>query len=247
MLRLDFYVQHLIRQNASEVLLASGEPVRFRFPDGDRASNVPFDHAQVVQLVQEAAPPAAIDEPPRAAPAAPAVRPAATPAAPAVRSPAAPAPRAPAAPTPTVQAGHAPHAMAAAGAHVDAVPGEPALNHMLRMMIAVSASDLHLSSDVVPLVRRHGEIMPLYDRGPITEREMRDLLFEIAPPRNKEEFAERNDTDFAHMIEDLARFRVNYFMDRKGMGAVMRQIPFDIMSPEKLGIPSKVLDLCHLS
>ena len=45
MLRLDFYVQHLIRQNASEVLLASGEPVRFRFPDGDRASNVPIDHA----------------------------------------------------------------------------------------------------------------------------------------------------------------------------------------------------------
>ena len=202
MLRLDFYVQHLIRQNASEVLLASGEPVRFRFPDGDRASNVPIDHAQVVQLVQEAAPPAAIDElrrtrktsfqhassagilvrvevdavrgtewrvavrqdqgvaieldePPRAAPAAPAVRPAATPATPPVRAPAAPAPRAPAAPTPTVQAGHAPHAMAAAGAHVDAVPGEPALNHMLRMMIAVSASDLHLSSDVLPLVRRH--------------------------------------------------------------------------------------------
>jgi twitching motility protein PilT len=36
-------------------------------------------------------------------------------------------------------------------------------------------------------------------------------------------------------------------MDRKGVGAVFRQIPFDIMSPEQLGIPPRVLDLCHLS
>src|SRR5687768_2447014 len=63
MLRLDFYVQHLVRQNAREVHLASGEPVRFRFTEGaERASNVAIDHAQVVQLVQEAAPPASIDE-----------------------------------------------------------------------------------------------------------------------------------------------------------------------------------------
>src|SRR5687768_17538516 len=62
MLRLDFYVQHLVRQNATAVHLASGEPVRFRYPDGDRASNVAIEHAQVVQLVQEAAPGTAMDE-----------------------------------------------------------------------------------------------------------------------------------------------------------------------------------------
>jgi twitching motility protein PilT len=317
-LRLDFYVQHLVRQNAREVHLASGEPVRFRFADGDRASNQSIDHAAVAQLVQEAAPPSAIDDlrrtrrasfqhasaagvlvrvdieaaranewrvivkaendtpaleldesaraaprgaPAAAAPARPAAQPA--PAQPATAQPAtaqpraaAPAPgaarpapgqQAPAQPAAPITGGHSKNAMEAAGKKVDAVPGEPRLNHYMRMMIAVSASDLHLSSDVPPMVRRHGEMMPLFDRGAIDEGEMRDLLFEIVPARNKAEFLERNDTDFAHTIEGLARFRVNFFMDRKGPGAVMRQIPFDILPPEKLGIPPRVLDLCHLS
>ena len=62
MFRIDFYVQHLIRKSARAVLLTSGTPVRFRFDDDDRASNASIDHAQIVQLVQEAAPPASIDE-----------------------------------------------------------------------------------------------------------------------------------------------------------------------------------------
>jgi twitching motility protein PilT len=302
MLRLDFYVQHLVRHNAREVHLASGEPVRFRFPDGDRASNTPIDHAQLVQLVQEVAPPASLDELrrtrrtsfPHAAvggvlvrvevdasrgtewqvavrpesdggaieldPGADARSAVARPAPAAAAAPqpvsppqamaapqAAPAP-APAPARPVVTGGARPrNAIDDAGVKVDAVPGEPPLDHYLRMMIAISASDLHLSSDVVPMVRRHGEMQPLFDRGPVSAGEMRDLLFGIIPQRNKGEFLEKNDTDFAHTIEGLARFRANYFMDRKGPGAVFRQIPFDILPPEKLGIPPKVLDLCHLS
>jgi twitching motility protein PilT len=324
MLRLDFYVQHLIRQNARELELGSNEPVRFKFADGtDRASAQPIDHLQVVQLVQEAAPPAASDELRRTRTAsfthvteagvvvnvevsAPSpqsyrvrvvpddgeakievvkvepVRPArpdpakvepiaikpepakagiATPLAGAKpplgaspASPAAPAPAAPAAPPkPVVSAnsneayGEKKYAVDEVGVKVDPVPGEPKLNHYLRMMIAVGASDLHLSSDVIPMVRRHGEMQYLFKRGAISDRELRDLLFEIVPARNKAEFQEVNDTDFAHNIEGLARFRMNYFADRKGIGMVARQIPFTILSPEKLGIPPKVLDLCYLS
>jgi len=290
MLRLDFYVQHLVRQNARSLGLCSNEPVRFKFADGtERASNQPIDHAQIVQLVQEAAPPAVLDElrlkrtttfthvtdggvvvtveittpkpqewrvtvlsddsppvqavPVRAEPVRQAQSPVAAIAA-AAQAVAKPAPKAPATPV----AGHdKKYAMEELGSAVDAVPGEPKLNHYLRMMIAVGASDLHLSSDVIPMVRRHGEMQFLFRRGPISDRELRELLFEVVPARNKAEFQEKNDTDFAHPIEGLARFRMNYFMDRKGVGMVARQIPFTILSPEKLGIPPKVLDLCYLS
>ena len=293
MLRLDFYVQHLVRQNARGLGLGSNEPVRFRFADGtERASNQPIDHATLVQLVQEAAPPAAIDElrrtrattfthvtdggvvvtveittpkpqewrvnvladdgppvqavPVRAEPARPAPAPA--PASAAIAAAAAavakPPPKAPATPV----AGHdKKYAIEEVGQMVDAVPGEPKLNHYLRMMIAVGASDLHLSSDVIPMVRRHGEMQFLFRRGPISDRELREILFEVVPARNKAEFQEKNDTDFAHPVEGLARFRMNYFMDRKGIGLVARQIPFAIVPPEKLGVPPKVLDLCYLS
>ncbi|MFO0714594.1 MAG: type IV pilus twitching motility protein PilT [Sandaracinus sp.] len=316
MLRLDFYVQHLVRQNARELALASNEAVRFKFQDGtDRASAQPIDHMQVVQLVQEAAPPAAADELRRtrttsfthvteggvvvnvevttpspqvwrvrvvpddggpgievvsAKPSRPdpakvepiAIKP--EPARPAIAAPlaagaaaraplapavAAPAPVAPAPQAAPVTAGkeEKKYAVEDSGIKIDPVPGEPKLNHYLRMMIAVGASDLHLSSDVPPMVRRHGEMQFLFKRGAISDRELRELLFEIVPARNKAEFQENNDTDFAHTIEGLARFRMNYFMDRKGIGMVARQIPFTILSPEKLGIPPKVLDLCYLS
>ncbi len=325
MLRLDFYVQHLVRQNANGLVLTSNEPVRFRFSDGtERASAQPIAHETLVQLVEEVTPPAAADElrrarmtsfthvtdggavvdvevkmitpaswrvtvkaddassaievvsarspgraeapargpgeaksafaaPPQGGGRSPAAPAAETPA----RAPAAASPRiAPAASPPAAPSAQAPatpareekkFAVEDAGVSVDPVPGEPKLNHLLRMMIAIQASDLHLSSDVVPMVRRHGEMQWLYRRGPLSERELRELLFEIVPARNKAEFQETNDTDFAYTIEGLARFRMNFFVDRKGVGMVARQIPFTIMSPEKLGIPPRVLDLCYLS
>ncbi len=303
MLRLDFYVQHLLRQNAKEVLLSSGQPVRFRFADGERASSASIEHAQIVQLVQEAAPASTIEELRRVrrvsfqhttangikvhvdvdaskgtewrigvrpegasstndehhrekvtSAQTPASR-GATPNAPAPPAPAKPvappvqvaSPATAPQPTPPITGGRVRGAVEMSGVHIDPVPGEPTLNHYLRMMVGVGASDLHLSSDVVPMVRRHGEMQPLFDRGPISDHEMRELLFEIIPARNKAEFTEKSDTDFAHTIEEVARFRANYFMDRKGIGAVFRQIPFTILSPEKLGLPPKVLDLCHLS
>jgi twitching motility protein PilT len=292
MLRLDFYVQHLVRQNARGLGLGSNEPVRFKFADGtERASNQPIDHAQVVQLVQEAAPPAAIDElrrnrsttfthvtdggvvvtveittpkpqewrvnvladdspPVQAVPVRAEPRPAPASPVAAIAAAAAAVAKPKEAPKPVVApvAGHdKKYAIEEVGQMVDAVPGEPKLNHYLRMMIAVGASDLHLSSDVIPMVRRHGEMQFLFRRGPISDRELREMLFEVVPARNKAEFQEKNDTDFAHPIEGLARFRMNYFMDRKGVGMVARQIPFAILTPEKLGIPPKVLDLCYLS
>ncbi|MCU0673891.1 MAG: hypothetical protein MUE69_13980 [Myxococcota bacterium] len=73
MLRIDFYVQHLVRHGATGIELVSGNPVKFHFPTGERLSNKPIDHAQVAQLVQEAAPPPR--RPARSRPCAPPARP----------------------------------------------------------------------------------------------------------------------------------------------------------------------------
>lgn len=125
--------------------------------------------------------------------------------------------------------------------------GEPAINAYLRKMIEVGASDLHMSSEATPLVRLGGEIQPLDGDTKLSSSELNTLLMAIAPEQNQEEFAETWDTDFAHSIPGLARFRANYFMDRHGVGAVFRQIPFEILKPDVLGLPKEVLDLCWLS
>lgn len=114
-------------------------------------------------------------------------------------------------------------------------------------MKEIGASDLHLSSSVVPMIRKDGKMIPFpgIDQ-PFSQEKVRDLLFSIIPQKNKEEFAERNDTDFSYEMPGVARFRVNIFMDRKGIGAVFRLIPNKIMSPEELGLSKAVTDLCFL-
>ena len=67
------------------------------------------------------------------------------------------------------------------------------------------------------------------------------------PEKNRHEFHERHDTDFAYEIPGLARFRANVFMDRKGRGAVFRVIPANILTAEQLGLSPHILQLCRLS
>src|SRR5262249_37446611 len=98
-----------------------------------------------------------------------------------------------------------------------------------------------------PLIRLHGEITKLED-GPVLEhKQLESLLFAMMPPRNRDEFEKRHDTDWAHEIPGVSRFRCNAFLDRRGIGAVMRRIPYEILSTDQLGLPKPVLDLCNLS
>jgi twitching motility protein PilT len=122
------------------------------------------------------------------------------------------------------------------------------LDGFFQQMAKMGASDLHLSSTMPPMVRKDGRIMKLGNEyGTISPSTMKELLTSIMPQKNREEFDERHDTDFAYEIVDLARFRANIFMDRKGMGGVFRIIPSKILTAENLGLSEAILDLCELS
>jgi len=123
----------------------------------------------------------------------------------------------------------------------------PSLDTLLRLMIARSASDLHLSAESAPVLRIHGEIAVLPEILPVSSADVESLVLPVASDKARREFAEKNDADFAHEIPGLARFRVNVFRDRKGTGAVFRQIPIEIVPSETLGLSRAVLDLCTLS
>ncbi len=129
-----------------------------------------------------------------------------------------------------------------------AAPADPraALDALLEAMVARRASDLHLTSDAPPNLRIDGDITPVTSYGPIGPERLKDLLWTVAPEKNREEWHARKDTDFAHETAQ-ARFRVNVFCDRKGIGAVLRQIPNEILTAEKMGLSKQVLDLCFLT
>ena len=129
----------------------------------------------------------------------------------------------------------------------DVNPSGSDIDGILREMISQGASDLHLSSDNHPVLRLHGEMHFLTEWPKLTSEKIEALLSPIFSDKARVDFAEKSDADFAYEVPKLARFRVNAFRDRKGVGAVLRQIPIQILSAETLGLPKPVLDLCYLS
>ena len=122
------------------------------------------------------------------------------------------------------------------------------IDRLFHAMCAAGASDLHLCVGSPPLVRKDGRMQPLDAAAPpLTAPEIVQLLAPIMPERNRQEFADRHDTDFAYEIPGLARFRSNVFADRKGPGAVFRVIPSKILTAEQLGLSPHILQLCRLN
>jgi twitching motility protein PilT len=130
---------------------------------------------------------------------------------------------------------------------VHAREGEPEVNGLLRTMFQLGASDLHLTAGHKPMIRLHGDMQELPKQALILPERIKSLIYPIMPAHNKVQFDDIHDTDFAHEIAGLARFRVNVFLDRFGMAAVFRQIPMEIVTAEKLGLSKEILDLCYLS
>ena len=124
---------------------------------------------------------------------------------------------------------------------------DSAIERLLLRMLELGASDLHLSSGAVPTVRLHGVIQVLPGFPAFSDDELLARLYEITPTRNREEYERRNDTDFAHAIPGVSRFRVNLFRDRKGPGGVFRAIPYRILTPAEINLPKSVLELCELT
>jgi twitching motility protein PilT len=125
--------------------------------------------------------------------------------------------------------------------------GAPPIDRLLRAMLELGASDLHLGAGAPPMVRVHGEIRFLAGQRPLDAESLERALVEIAPPKSRKEFAARRDTDFGYAIAGLARFRANLFVDRRGPGAVFRAIPTALLTPAQLGLPPQVLELCDLA
>ena len=136
--------------------------------------------------------------------------------------------------------------------HVDvgAPPSSPErdrMEGMLRVMVQRGSSDLHLRVGEPPIVRVDGGMVRLPDTAALQARELESLVKSIMPERNRSEFDNSSDTDFAHDIPGTGRFRCNVMREHKGCAAVFRIIPAKVVSVEQLGISEEVQKLCYLT
>ncbi|MDQ3675032.1 MAG: type IV pilus twitching motility protein PilT [Gemmatimonadota bacterium] len=121
------------------------------------------------------------------------------------------------------------------------------IEDLLRALVTKKASDLHLRVGLPPMLRANGEIAPIADAAPLNQDDIEQMLAAVMLKQNREEFLEINDTDFAHEIPGVGRFRGNALRERKGTGAVFRAIPAAVVTVEQMGISAEVQRLCQLT
>lgn len=120
------------------------------------------------------------------------------------------------------------------------------LDELLRLVEQKGGSDLHLAAGREPRIRIHGRLEAVEGWERLEDRVLRGLLEELAPKRQWRMFEEHHDVDFAYELKGIGRFRVNYFEQYKGVGAVFRRIPERIVPLEELGAPPAIERLAHL-
>jgi twitching motility protein PilT len=117
------------------------------------------------------------------------------------------------------------------------------ITQLLAFAVEQGASDCHLSSGEPPMIRIHGDLKKL-DHPPLTKEEVHSLIYDIMNDSLRRAFEETHDVDFSFEMGEIARFRVNVFMQRKGEGAVFRTIPTKILTLEQLGLPPVLKQIC---
>ncbi len=120
------------------------------------------------------------------------------------------------------------------------------IDRLLNKLLELKGSDLHISTNAAPMMRVDGEMRPVQGYEALNGEQVQRMLMPIVPPRNREEFQQTHDSDFAYELPGKARFRANLFVDLRGMGAVMRVIPSKILTVDDLNLPKELLSLCHL-
>jgi twitching motility protein PilT len=120
------------------------------------------------------------------------------------------------------------------------------INELLERVVDLGGSDLHLTAGIHPSVRVHGDIKALTEFPEMNGSEIRRMLYGILTQKQREKFETELELDTSHSVPGVGRFRVNIFLQRDSMGAVLRAIPFEVVPLEKLGLPPSVADFAKL-
>jgi twitching motility protein PilT len=105
-------------------------------------------------------------------------------------------------------------------------------------------SDLHIKTGRPPLYRISGDLIPQTSYPEISAEDMKATMTRLMGPERMRVFLQEMEADFSYEIPGYARFRVNAFIQRGLIGSVMRLVPLEVPTIEKMGLPDVLKDLC---
>jgi twitching motility protein PilT len=120
------------------------------------------------------------------------------------------------------------------------------IQQMLKSMVELGASDLHITTGTPPQIRVNGKMTPMKMRS-LLPADTKNICYSILTETQKRKFEEINELDFSFGVKGLARFRGNIFVQRGALAGVFRLIPYKFLSFDELGLPTVVRTISNKS
>jgi len=116
------------------------------------------------------------------------------------------------------------------------------ISELLAFSVKNGASDLHISAGEAPMIRINGDMTKI-KMPAIEDRQVQAMIYDVMNDDQRKSFEENLDLDFSFALGDIARFRVNCFWQNRGMSAVFRTIPTEILTLDQLHAPELFKEL----
>ncbi len=110
------------------------------------------------------------------------------------------------------------------------------ITELLAFSVKNKASDLHLSSGLPPMIRVHGDVRRI-NLPPMEHKDVHSMVYDIMNDGQRKHYEENLECDFSFAIPNLARFRVNAFVQHRSAGTLFHTIPSKVLSLEELNCP----------
>ena len=119
------------------------------------------------------------------------------------------------------------------------------LRVLLQEMIQRGASDLHITVGNPAKIRVDGDLTSSNIRQVLAPKDTLQLAYSILTDNQKKRFETEDELDFSFGVQNLSRFRGNVYKQRGCVAMAIRQIPYEIVSIEKLGLPPIINNLAN--
>jgi len=117
------------------------------------------------------------------------------------------------------------------------------LDKIFKTAIQYKASDIYITTGTKPILRINGDLISIEEHPVLSKKMAEEYLAEILTDKQKNEFQSKLDLDFSLEVPGVSRFRVNMFVQRKGIGACFRVIAENAHTLEELGLPDKLKEI----
>lgn len=120
------------------------------------------------------------------------------------------------------------------------------INDLLKKLVAVKGSDLHIKVGQPPGIRMDGKLKPVEGYDILKPQDTRMLVEQILNPEQLKIFDEKGDYDFGYSLPGISRYRVNCLHQRNSCGMVMRAIPEKVLTLQDINAPKVLEYFCNL-